>query len=61
MIRATESDLADCDVEAILRPVRTDWASITTDARRLEQAAGEGWREKCEAQGELPLSWRPSS
>lgn len=55
MIRASETDLASCDVEAILRPVRTDWAAVTSDVRRLEQAAGAEWRERCEAQGELPL------
>lgn len=55
MIRAEEGELADLEVEAILRPVRTDWAALTSDARRLELAAGEAWRDRCSAQGELPL------
>lgn len=55
MIRASESELATSELEAILRPVRTDWAALTSDARRLERLAGEAWRERCAAQGELPL------
>lgn len=55
MIRTSDADLARARVEAILRPVRTDWAALTSDVRRLEQAAGDEWRERCAAQGELPL------
>lgn len=55
MIRAEDTDLSAVEVEAILRPVRTDWAAPTSEARRLERAAGEAWRERCAAQGELPL------
>ena len=55
MIRAVHGELAECDVEAVLRPVRTDWAALTSEVRHLELAAGEAWRERCSAQGELPL------
>lgn len=55
MIRASGTGLAACEIEAILRPVRTDWAALTSGVRRLELAAGEAWRERCSAQGELPL------
>lgn len=55
MIRAADLPLAECRVEAILRPVRTDWTALTSDVRQLELAAGEAWRERCAAQGDLPL------
>lgn len=50
-----DAPLTACGAEALLRPIRTDWAAITADGRSLEVAAGEAWRSRCEAQGELPL------
>ena len=47
--------MVEVRAEALLRPVRTDWAAITTDGRQVELAAGREWRERCSAQGELPL------
>lgn len=47
--------LAACGAEALMRPVRTDWAAITADGRSLEVAAGEEWRSRCEEQGTMPL------
>lgn len=47
--------LEACGAEAIARPVRTDWAPVTGASRRVELAAGEAWRARCEEQGELPL------
>lgn len=55
MIETVETPLARLEAEALLRPVRTDWAAITTAGRELEVAAGEAWRETCRSQGELPL------
>lgn len=55
MIRVVETPLAECPAEAILRPVRTDWPALTSQVRRMEQAAGSGWVERCAGQGELPL------
>lgn len=50
-----ETPLAASGAEALLRPVRTDWAPITAGARSVEIAAGEAWRDRCAEQGELPL------
>lgn len=55
MISLVERPLAECDVEALLRPVRTDWAALTMQIRAMERAAGREWTERCAAQGELPL------
>lgn len=55
MISLVEEPLAECDVEALLRPVRTDWAALTSQIRAMEQEAGREWTERCAAQGELPL------
>lgn len=55
MIRVVERPLSECAVEAVLRPVRTDWAPVTRSARRLEREAGSRWVERCSAQGDLIL------
>lgn len=55
MIETVETPLARCAAEALLRPVRTDWAAITTAGRELEVAAGDAWRETVRSQGALPL------
>lgn len=55
MIEVVDRPLAEVRAEAMIRPVRTDWAAITTDGRQIELAAGEEWAERCAAQGELPL------
>lgn len=55
MIEVLDRPVAEVEAEALVRPVRTDWAAITTDGRQMELAAGEDWRERCVAQGELPL------
>jgi O-acetyl-ADP-ribose deacetylase (regulator of RNase III) len=54
-VEVEDAPLTACGAEALLRPIRTDWAAITADARSLEVAAGEAWRSRCEEQGELPL------
>jgi len=55
MIRIVGTPLATVEAEAVLRPVRTDWAPVTPAARRLEQAAGARWAEGLVAQGDLIL------
>lgn len=55
MIEVREDPLAGAGTEALVRPIRTDWAAITTASRQVEVSAGEEWRERCAAQGELPL------
>ena len=55
MIEVLDRPVAEVEAEALVRPVRTDWAAITTDGRQMELAAGEDWRQRCVAQGELPL------
>lgn len=55
MIEVAARPLAEARAGALIRPVRTDWASITTDGRQVELAAGDDWQERCAAQGELPL------
>lgn len=54
-VEVVATPLASCAAEALLRPVRSDWASVTVDGRGLERAAGEAWRERCASQGELPV------
>lgn len=55
MIEVLEAPLAEAGTEVLVRPVRTDWAAVTSDGRQVEVEAGEAWRERCAAQGELPL------
>ncbi len=55
MIEVVERPVAEVRAAALVRPVRTDWAAITDDGRQMERAAGEAWRKRCSAQGELPL------
>lgn len=50
-----DAPLASCGAEALVRPVRTDWAPLTSDGRALEVDAGRRWRDRCERQGEMPL------
>lgn len=50
-----DDPLTGSGAEALVRPVRTDWAALTSDARSVEIAAGEEWRSRCEEQGEMPL------
>ena len=55
MIEVAARPLAEVRTGALIRPVRTDWAAVTTDGRQVELGAGDEWRERCAAQGELPL------
>jgi len=54
-VEVVDTPLAECRAEALMRPVRSDWAAVTAGGRALERCAGEGWRERCTAQGELPV------
>lgn len=55
MIEVVDLPVAEAEAEALVRPVRTDWAAITTDGRQMELTAGADWRDRCAGQGELPL------
>lgn len=54
-IAVVSTPLVECRVEALMRPVRSDWAAVTAGGRTLERVAGEAWRERCSAQGRLPV------
>lgn len=55
MIRVSKGDLAVTPVECLLRPSRSDGASVTSVGRRVEALAGPRLEERVEAQGESPL------
>lgn len=55
MIRVVRGDLAASEAECILRPARSDGASINAVGRRVEARAGERVRERVAAQGESPV------
>lgn len=53
MIEVSGAPLAAEETDAIVRPTRADWTATTPEVRRLDVEAGEGWLERCAAQGEL--------
>lgn len=55
MIEVVQGDLAAQEVEAIVRPVRTDFASIDVVGRDLALAAGSELEERLERLGGIPI------
>ena len=55
MIRIIRGDLAEADLDAVLRPVTAEWTAVTPAMRRLELAAGDLPTEQCRRLGELPV------
>jgi O-acetyl-ADP-ribose deacetylase len=55
VIRIVRGDLAECSLEAVLRPVAADWTAVTPAMRRLEIAAGPDLEAQCRLLGELPV------
>lgn len=55
MIGIVRGELADQDVDAVLRPVSAEWEAVTPAMRRLELAAGPELRARCERLGEPPV------
>ncbi|MFQ5890006.1 MAG: macro domain-containing protein [Gemmatimonadota bacterium] len=51
----TTAPLAELEVQALLRPVASDWSAVSPVVRVLEIAAGPAWTERCRAVGDLPL------
>ena len=54
MITVRQGSLHEIGTEAVLHPVRSDFAGITGASRRLESAAGDEVRVRLEGIGELP-------
>lgn len=55
MIEIGLSELADCEVEAILRPIAADGSAATAAARRVELAAGPDPVEQLGRLGDIPV------
>ncbi|MBT8402360.1 MAG: macro domain-containing protein [Gemmatimonadetes bacterium] len=55
MIRVVREVLELWEGECVVRPARSDGASVTPVARRIETAAGPDILNRLEAMGELPL------
>lgn len=55
MILITRAELAELEVDAVLRPVSAEWEAVTPAMRRLELAAGPEVQAQCESLGELPV------
>lgn len=55
MIEVSLEPLERLAVEAVLRPVDSDWSALSPAMRRLELAAGAEWAERLSSQGELPV------
>ena len=55
MIRVVREVLELWEGECVVRPARSDGASVTPVARRIETAAGPEILQRIEAMGELPL------
>lgn len=55
MIRVEAGALETIEVEGILRPVRSDFASVSAAGRRLEIEAGEALMDRLHGLGELPV------
>ena len=55
MIRIIRGDLAEAELDAVLRPVTAEWTAVTPAMRRLELAAGDVPAEQCRRLGELPV------
>ena len=55
MIRIVPGELAEAEIDAVLRPVTAEWTAVTPSMRRLEIAAGEAPAEQCRRFGELPV------
>lgn len=53
MIRVVVDDLAAVAADAVVRPTNGDLEAITPALRRLELAAGPGFRDLCRVQREL--------
>jgi O-acetyl-ADP-ribose deacetylase len=54
MIEVVHGDLATLDVQGVLRPVASEWTSVTPSLRRLDPLIGPEVEEQCRALGELP-------
>jgi len=55
VIAVIRGELADLDVDAVLRPVSAEWEAVTPAMRRLELAAGPELRAYCQRLGEPPV------
>ena len=55
MIRLLRGELSEAPVEAIVHPIRSDGAAITSAGRRLETRAGPKVAERVAAQGDFPV------
>lgn len=55
MIRIIRAELAEAELDAVLRPVTAEWTAVTPAMRRLELAAGDVPAEQCRRLGELPV------
>ena len=55
MIRVWVGDLAAIEVEAIVRPIRSDLAPVSSQSRDVATAAGEPLVERLDRVGSLPI------
>lgn len=55
MIRIERGELADAEVEGILRPVTSSGESVSQAGRRIEARLGEELQRQMDAFGEIPL------
>lgn len=55
MISVRLGRLDEADTEGMLRPVRSDFAGVTSASRRVETGAGEAVRARLEGMGDLPV------
>jgi O-acetyl-ADP-ribose deacetylase (regulator of RNase III) len=55
VIQVTRGELAEFDVDAVLRPVSAEWEAVTAAMRRLELAAGPELAAYCQRLREPPV------
>lgn len=55
MIEIVQGELAEQDTDAVLRPIRSDLAPVTTAARDVGKRAGATVEDRLEATGRVPV------
>ena len=55
VLRHELAELAELEVDAVLRPVSAEWEAVTPAMRRLELAAGPALTAYCQRLGEPPV------
>lgn len=55
MIEVVRGELSRSSVDAIVRPVASDFSAVTPAMRRFETAAGQTVAEQCLRMGEIPV------